>query len=610
MLGGSQEAAFEQKPIETSINLTNITDDRLLVQMNPGMFAQDTDTVLFRLPRVVQGTYRISNFGTFAEGLKAFSYDSLEMEVARTDSNTWAIPNAHDLDRIEYYVNDTFDVEGTGKPTPLSPAGTNISNDVFVLNLHGFVGYFEGREDHGYEINITHPIDMGYSSALPQISADTTDQSVSITYQADRYFDVTDNPMMYGDLTQERFEAGGIEIVFSVYSPSGNHTASQYRDVVNNMMQAQIEYIGELETTERYDIFLYLSSQQQDATGFGALEHQTSTVMVYPDQANEQMLNSALVDVVAHEFFHIITPLNVHSEDVHYFDYYDPTFSKHLWMYEGLTEYFASHFQIYEDLQQREAFYDKILEKVQVASRFDDEMSFTTMSENIIDEPYASNFYNVYMKGALLNMCLDIIMRDQSENQRSMISLMRTLSEKYGEDQPFEDDAIIGEITDMTYPEVGDFLQTHVVGTTPINYQDYFNRVGLSMEEVEIAVTVFFRDQQTPFINVNQSTGQLFFMDSGLNSTLIELGVEPGDIIKSVNGVELNLQNASSVLGPTFQWTPDTDLSMVLIRDGEEIEVSGKVGEPTAMGMELVEMEDASSDQVQLRNWWLGEPTE
>ena len=159
----------------------------------------------------------------------------------------------------------------------------------------------------------------------------------------------------------------------------------------------------------------------------------------------------------------------------------------------------------------------------------------------------------------------------------------------------------------MTYPEIGEFLQTHVVGTTPINYEEYFEMAGLTITEVETEVTVFFRDQQTPFINVNQSTGEFYFMDTGLNSTLIELGVQPGDIIKSVNGVELNLQNARTFIGQTFQWTPDTDLTMEVVRDGEEIEVSGKVGNHTAMSMKLVEMEDASSDQIQLRNWWLGD---
>lgn len=601
----TREASFDQKAIESTIDLTAINDDRLLVQIDPGMFMEDY--VLFRMPRVVQGTYSISNFGTFVEELKAISYGGTEMEVTRPDSNSWLIAGADSLDRIEYYVNDTFDIEGTETPTPFSPAGTNISEDVFVLNLHGFVGYFEGREDTPYEVVITSPEGMTFSSALPMASADTTAGKVTIRYAAERYFDVTDNPMMYGNLTQERFEAGGIEIVFSVYSPTGMHSALQYRDVVYDMMQAQAEYIGEMETTDRYDIFLYLSTQQQDATGYGALEHQTSTVMIFPEFANQQMLGEGLVDVVSHEFFHIITPLNVHSEDVHYFDYNDPTFSKHLWMYEGLTEYFATHFQVYEGLQNREAFYQELMSKIQIASSLNDTMSFTVMSENIIDEPYASNFYNVYLKGALINMCLDIIIRDQSENEMSMISLMRDLSEKYGKDNPFDDDSILDEITAMTYPEVGSFLQTHVVGTTPIDYQAYFDRVGLELSSVEVPSTIFLLDQQTPFINVNQQTGQFYFMGGDLNSTLREMGVQGGDIIKSVNGTELSLQNAQAIIAPSLQWTPDTDLTMVLIRDGEEIEVSGKVGTPTALKPGLVPKEDASPESVRLRNQWLGE---
>lgn len=604
MLGSAPEASFDQKPIETSINLTNVNEDRLLIQMDPGMFAQDT--VLFRLPRVVQGTYEISNFGSFTEDLKAYSYNGKLIPVTKTDTNSWAIPNATQLDRLEYYVHDTFDIEQTSKATPFSPAGTNISEDIFVLNLHGFVGYFEGHDDKSYNLTVSSPLGMDYSSALPKLAADTTGEKVTITYQADRYFDITDNPMMYGNLTKERFEAGGIEIVLSIYSPSGNHTAAQYREVVYDMMQAQSSYIGDLETTDRYDIFLYLSTQQEDATGFGALEHQTSTVMVFPDMANQQMLNGGLVDVVAHEFFHIITPLNVHSEDVHYFDYNEPTFSKHLWMYEGLTEYFASHFQVYEGLQEPAAFYDKMVGKIQTAANMDDTMSFTEMSENVIEEPYASNYYNVYVKGALINMCLDIMLREKSDGERNMMSLMRQLSEKYGEDKPFEDNKILDEITQMTYPEVGEFFDTHVVGTTPIDYNVYFNKVGLNLEEVESPATIFFRDQQTPFINVNQSTGQLYFMNTDLNTTLIEMGVEPGDIIKSVNGTEVTLQNAQMIIAPSFQWTPDTDLSMVLIRNGEEVEVSGKVGTPKAMSLKLIEVEDATKAQIDLRNNWLG----
>jgi predicted metalloprotease with PDZ domain len=51
---------------------------------------------------------------------------------------------------------------------------------------------------------------------------------------------------------------------------------------------------------------------------------------------------------VTHEFFHIVTPLSIHSKEIQDFDYNDKM-SEHLWMYEGVTEYFANLFKSTKD---------------------------------------------------------------------------------------------------------------------------------------------------------------------------------------------------------------------------------------------------------------------
>jgi hypothetical protein len=130
--------------IETSIDLTKVTEDKAPVTINPGRFT--TETVTYRLPKVVQGTYSVSDFGKYIDDLKAYDYSGNELTVEKADTNTWTISNATQLDYITYYVNDTFDVEtsgGIGGDTPFSPAGTNIEDDNYVLNLHGFIGYFD-----------------------------------------------------------------------------------------------------------------------------------------------------------------------------------------------------------------------------------------------------------------------------------------------------------------------------------------------------------------------------------------------------------------------------------------------------------------------------------
>ena len=607
------ELPIKETPIITNLDLVNLDNDRVLVTVDPGLIV--ADTVVFRLPRVVQGTYDISDFGSFVEGFAAFNYAGDSLKVVQADVNTWKIVSSTGFDRLEYYVNDTFDIENTEKPTPFSPSGTNIDPDAFVLNLHGFVGYFEGMNDLDYEISIKADADLNKSSALPlKSSVLSADSSYVVdTYEAGRYFEVTDNPMMYGEIEVEEFQVGDIKIVLSVYSPNGGHSAEHLKEVVYTMMEAQKAYLGELNSTPRYDVFVFMPvNGPAEPTGFGALEHHTSTVVVLPEWLDQQQMDEAMIDVVSHEFFHIVTPLTVHSEDVHDFDYYQPTFSKHLWMYEGVTEYFASHFQVYEGLQSRDAFYSKLEEKIDYSYTLDDEMSFTEMSEFVTEEPYASNYVNVYQKGALIGMCLDILLREESNGQRSMLSLMKELSAKYGMEKPFEDDNLIDEITAMTYPSIGEFLQTHVVGTTPIDYAAMFEKVGLAFGEVEQKTSFFFEETtlaqaQNPFIDVDPGTQELYFMNVELNSSLVELGVQSGDIIKSINGTEYTLQNlgSSGLIPQSFAWTPETEISMVVVRDEEEVELSGVVGSPTVVKQKLHEIEDATQEQVQLRNWWL-----
>ena len=319
-------------PIEASLTLINITNDKVPVVINPGRFTKDT--VIFRIPKVVQGTYSVSDFGKYVDSFKAIDYKGNELSVERLDTNSWSIANATQLDKITYEVNDTFDTEssgGLGGGNPFSPAGTNIEPTNYVLNLHGFIGYFDSLKNAQYKLDITAPSNFNRSSAIQELGTETSTDGKSITthYFAPRYFDITDNPMFYGNLDVEEFNVGTIKIVLSVYSPNKVHSAAALKESMFTMMQAQKKYLGAINSTPLYDIFLYLSEGKEDSPkGMGALEHHTSTMVVLPENSSLEGLTESMVDVVAHEFFHIVSPLSVHSEDVHYFDYHDPTFAK------------------------------------------------------------------------------------------------------------------------------------------------------------------------------------------------------------------------------------------------------------------------------------------
>ena len=597
-------------PIQTALDLTAVVDDKVPVTINPGRIT--SETVTYRLPRVVQGTYSVSDFGKYVDDLKALDYDGNELSVSKVDTNSWTIEDATKLDVITYYVNDTFDIEssgGIGGENPFSPAGTNIEEDNYVLNLHGFIGYFDSLKNNQYALDVTAPATFVRTSALQDRGMKSSPDGAAITssYFAERYFDITDNPMMYGNLDVEEFMVGDIKIVLSVYSPNKVHTAASQKETVYKMMQAQKEYLGDVNSTARYDVYLYLSDGSETAPkGMGALEHHTSTVVVLPESSSKEGLASSIIDVVAHEFFHIVTPLSVHSEDVHYFDYDQPTFSKHLWMYEGVTEYFAQHFQVYKELVEPNEFYNTIMSKIATSKNLDDAMSFTIMSENVLEEPYASNYYNVYMKGALIGMCIDILMRKESDGNRSMLSLMKELSAKYGREKPFVDDDIIAEITAMTYPSVGEFLKTHVEGDVPINYNEFFEMVGLTMGESEVPTNYIFAGGQNIIFDADQEKGLIFFSDVALkNSFWASQGVQAGDVIKKVNGADLTLQNAQQVIGGMLGWQAGQEYSLEIERNGEVMTLQGTLEKATAKSESLVEDENASDAQKATREAWL-----
>jgi predicted metalloprotease with PDZ domain len=52
-----------------------------------------------------------------------------------------------------------------------------------------------------------------------------------------------------------------------------------------------------------------------------SLEHPTATTVVLPELMPKEELVKSMMDVVSHEFFHIVTPFSIHSKEIQYFDY-------------------------------------------------------------------------------------------------------------------------------------------------------------------------------------------------------------------------------------------------------------------------------------------------
>tara|TARA_R110001632_G_scaffold67518_7_gene158544 strand:+ start:633 stop:2498 length:1866 start_codon:yes stop_codon:yes gene_type:complete len=601
---GPKAAITQKTTIEATIDIANVIDDKIAVSITPASF--NTESTIFYMPETVPGTYSDDDYGKFIENVQAFDAAGIALVVTKLTDNTWEIPAAKRIAKLTYLVNDTFDIESTHDL--FSPAGTNIdAGNQFMLNLHGIIGYFQGQTEMQHTLAIKHPSDLVASTSMSRSTLSTPVTVDTDLFTASRYFEVIDNPIMYNKPNREVFTVGGVEIELSVYSPSGNTKASDLRPNVERMIKGQMEYLGDLETTNRYSILIYLSSMTDtDAQGFGALEHHTSTVVVLPDGMPQERIDAAIVDIVSHEFFHIVTPLNVHSEEIHSFKYNDPVMSKHLWMYEGITEYFAQHFQVHQGLTDAPTFYNTLIGKMNSAKSYDESIPFTEMSEKVLEKPYSDYYGHVYDRGALIGMCIDIIMREQSNGERGVLSLMKALSAKYGKTRPFEDDKIIDEITAMTYPEVGQFFKDHVQGSVPIDYSKYLAKVGVELSS-EVKNVGYFLDGNQPFISARQAEDEVFIIPGlELHSFFQEMGIQGGDVIVSINDKKYGVANVYDLISDPNNWNIGDPITFVVKRDGSLLTLKGLVSQPKGKKPSLTELQYfTDSKELRTRNSWL-----
>ena len=518
------------------------------------------------------------------------------------DDNTWKISNAKKLTKITYLVNDTFDIEkqgGIGGGDVFSPAGTNISPENYMLNLHGFVGYFSDKKEVPYSVSISHPEGLYGATAL-------VDSNVSNTvdiFKSDRYATLVDHPIMYSKPDFTSFKVDDMDIIISVYSPTAKFTAASLTPSMEKMVRAQKKFLGAVNATKKYAILIYLSDvTKADAKGFGALEHPTSTTVVMPEMMPADQMAEQLKDIVSHEFFHIVTPLTVHSKEVHNFDFSAPKMSKHLWMYEGVTEYFANLFQINQGLISEEDFYNRMSDKITQAAAMNDKMPFTQMSANVLQTPYKDQYLNVYQKGALIGMCLDIIIREKSDGKRGILDLMQKLSSEYGVSKPFNDEELFDKIVALTYPEVKTFFDTYVSGPTPIQYDEFFKKVGVTKSKRKVAGNVFLKGQ-SPYVSINPQTKEIYLLpELQLPEFYANLGIKNNDIILEVNNQKYNLDNIYDLIMASQSWKENEPISLKIKSDGKESIVKGVVKLPYDQAEGLQATDD--SKKV-LKNAWL-----
>jgi predicted metalloprotease with PDZ domain len=253
--------------------------------------------------------------------------------------------------------------------------------------------------------------------------------------------------------------------------------------------------------------------------------------------------------------------------------------------------------------------------KMNAADNFIDDVSFTDISLHMLDE-YSNQFANVYQKGALIAMCLDIKLRSLSDGKYGMQNLMADLSKKYGKDKPFQDDMLFQEIGAMTYPEIATFLNSYVGGSDPLPFTQVLKLVGVSHAGGGLAeeLSLGFGAQAFGFVDVEGEKKISIANMAGLTEQGARMGFEQGDILVAINsetipdlgpetGAFLAKHKKNLKAGDTLSYT-------VIRKDASGAQKNIGLSAPIApvkvkQKHELTFQADASPEQLNIRKAWL-----
>lgn len=590
------------------VDLNKVDNDQLTIELITPKI--NSDKINYRLPAMVPGTYKIYNFGRYISDLKAFDESGNELNVNKQDVNTWEISDAGKLYKITYKADDTFEDTASKEHQVFEPAGTSIDEgNVFVFNNHGFFGYFDDFINTNYKITFNKP--EGFFGATSLTALERTDTEEIFT--APDYHILVDNPIMFTvpDTTSIIFDEA--KILISVYSPGKGMTSKDIAQSNKFLLDAIRNFLGGKLPADVYTFIYYFSNNEKGSGGFGALEHNNSSLYYMPDvpSSAKSFMIKQLESTSAHEYYHTVTPLNLHSEEIGNFDFANPVMSEHLWLYEGVTEYNAHYIRLREGLITLKEFAEEMQRKLNTSSsRYNDSLAFTEMSKGALDK-YEPQYTNVYEKGALIGMCLDILIREESDGQQGLQDVINKLLIKYGKEKSFKDEELFGEIEILTSSKVREFLDMYVAGPNRIPYGEIFDKIGLTL--VRNPYTVL--DAGSISMGFNQKSYRLKIenIESSDSKFIKELGLKNGDELVSVNGKQITFQNVRGIFGSMKnQIKPGDEYEVVVARydpDGKERQVTlkAKVDKTKTSYENLLKINDQLSDsQQKLQNAWLG----
>ena len=468
-------------PLRYSVDLGDRAGHVFAVTLDVDSLTAKND--VFQFASTAPGTYQVMDIGRFVRSFEALDRKGQSLATEHISTNQWRIREPRRVRKIRYSIVATRDTV-VSEHVVYPMCGTTLQDGYAQINGQAVFGFPRGMQAAGISIALSYPSDWKVGTAL-KFSAGK--------YQADNYDQLVDSPILLGRLTTARIDVTGVPIEIFVFSKSGQITAQQLAGAMSSMLYAAGGFLGKL-PVDRY-AFLY----DFGAVSAGAWEHSYSSEYVLNEVPYSPAIGARVTDIAAHEFFHVVTPLNIHSEIIEHFNFETPVPSQHLWLYEGTTEWAAHKMQLESGLKMPDAYLATLVGKIRSdRQQFDTTYSLSKLAKTSFSDSGQVQYGNIYQRGAVVAGLLDIKLLELTGGKRGLRDLIMDLSKSYGKKRAFPEDSLFDVIVHKTSPDVREFVARYIQGAEHPPVKEYYAKLGITLVEDAAGLPVKFEVDPNP----------------------------------------------------------------------------------------------------------------
>jgi predicted metalloprotease with PDZ domain len=450
-----------------AIDLNDRADDLFKVTLRVEGLGREN--AVYQFASTAPGTYQVMNIGRFVRSFEARDGRGVIVPSERVGVNQWRLSDPARIRTIRYTIAETWDTRVEQNQVYLM-CGTSLEADHVLINPHAVIGYPIGLQGAPVRLRLRFPAGWKIGTAL--------EREADGTYRAANYDHLVDSPILLGRLTGARLMVTGVPVEIFAYSKTGKIKASQLLSAMDEMLAAAGKFLGKL-PVDRYTFLYHFENQSA-----GAWEHSLSSEYVFQESEFTDSLGRYLTDIAAHEFFHIVTPLNIHSEVIEHFNFVTPVPSQHLWLYEGTTEWAAHAMQLRAGLKSPDDYLKKVLQKMQVdRAAFDSSYSLRELALTSYSDSGQKQYANIYMRGALTAGLLDIRLLELSGGRQGLQDLILELAQRYGKKRAFPESTFVDTLVALTHPQIRDFFARYVWESETLPIREYYAKLGITLVE-------------------------------------------------------------------------------------------------------------------------------